>query len=166
MAKNAPAAKTAAAKTVAPKVGVKVEAKPAKEAKVSLAKMRGPKGVPETAKITILTDGGANPKRPSSKAFAAFACYKNGMTTGQFCDAVNAIGQEGMGTPNLTYDASHGFIKIEGYEPKLVEAKPKKEKAPKAEGATAPKSAPKSKPVAAKKEKAAADTEAKEEVMD
>lgn len=155
--KNAPAAKTAAAPATEE---VKTET-PAAEVKVPLAKMRGPRGVAETAKITILTANGQNPKRPNSKAFAAFACYKDGMTTGEFCDAVNAIGQQGMGTPNLVYDASHGFIKIEGYNPDVIAAKPAKEpKAPKE-----PK-AKKEKAPSKVAEVAAADAEATEETMD
>ena len=153
--KNAPAAKTAAAPATEE---VKSETTATAEAKVPLAKMRGPRGVAETAKITILTANGQNPKRPNSKAFAAFACYKNNMTTGEFCDAVNAIGQQGMGTPNLVYDASHGFIKIEGYNPDVIAAKPAKPaKEPKAKKEKAPSKVA---------EVAAADAEATEETMD
>lgn len=160
--KNAPAAKTAAAPaTEEVKSETTATATATAEAKVPLAKMRGPRGVAETAKITILTANGQNPKRPNSKAFAAFACYKNNMTTGEFCDAVNAIGQQGMGTPNLVYDASHGFIKIEGYNPDVIAAKPAKEpKAPKE-----PK-AKKEKAPSKVAEVAAADAEATEETMD
>lgn len=133
---------------------------PKKEAKVPLAKMRGPRGVPETAKIhKISTD---NPKRAGSKAAAAFACYKEGMTVGAFCDAVNAAGQDGMGTPNLVYDTKHGFISIEGYDPgEIIKAKEKVAKAPKTEKAEA-----KGKPVTKAPVKSEASKKAKEEVMD
>lgn len=152
--KTTPAAKTAAAPAPAEK--------PEKEVKVPLAKMRGPRGVPETAKITVLVEG--NPKREGSKAHAAFACYRDGMTVGEFCDAVNAAGQDGMGTPNLVYDAAHGFIKIEGYEPPggVIQPKPKKEPKPKEEKAAKGKSAKTADP----KAKAKADEEAEEEQID
>lgn len=84
---------------------------------------RGPRGVLESAAITVLV--AENPKRADSKAHFVFSHYKKGMTVGAFCDAV---GKEA--TPNLVYDAAHGFISIEGYEPgkKFVP----KAKAPKA----------------------------------
>jgi len=145
-----PAAKTAAAKKQPAKVEVGPEmgkvakniaavaeapkSAPAKEAKVPLAKMRGPRGVAETAKIHLLSKD--NPKRPGSKASQVFACYKDGMTVGAFCDAVDATPQKGQATPNLVYDAGHGFISIDGYDPgeiiKPKERAPKVEKAPKA----------------------------------
>lgn len=107
------------AKKEAPK---KEEAK-----KEEVAKSRGIKGVPLTAKIKMLVT--ANPKREGSKARDRFAFYKDGMTQDE---ALNA----GVTTPDLVYDASHGFIAIDGYSPKLV---PKKEKAEKP--AAAPKAA-------------------------
>ncbi len=132
--KPAPAApKTAAAATkIAPVSAPKSvsadlgdAAKPAAaEVKVPLAKMRGPRGVAETAKITLLVP--QNPKRAGSKAFAVFACYKEGMTVGAFCDAVDATENKGAATPNLVYDSAHKFIEIEGYTPAaFFEAKPK-----------------------------------------
>ena len=88
---------------------------------------RGPRGVTETAKITLLAK--SNPKRPNSKAFAAFSNYVDGMTVKEFADKAGEIA-----TVALVYDAKHGFISIEGYDPgELVQPKPrtKKEKAPK-----------------------------------
>lgn len=164
MATKKPAAKTAAAPAQAPKTVAAPAAAPAapkKEAKVPLAKMRGPRGVPETAKISILTDNKANPKRPNSKAHAVFSLYKEGMTVGKFCDAVDATDNKGAATPNLVYDSKHGFIAIEGYDPgEIIKAKPKAEKPEKKD--TAPKG-----PAVAKTAKASkADKEAKEETVD
>lgn len=82
---------------------------------------RGPKGVALDAIITLLVEG--NPKRPGSKAHSAFALYANGMTVQDFIDAAGAAA-----TPNIVYDAAHGFISVEGYDPKQVV---KKERAPK-----------------------------------
>ena len=159
--KPTPAAKTAAAPAPAPaatETKAAPAAAPAKEAKVPLAKMRGPRGVAETAKITVKYEG--NPKRPSSKAHAVFALYKTGMTVGEFCDAVDATENKGLATIAMTYDASHGFIEIEGYTPPVVhEPKPKKEPKPKAE-----KKAPAAKADPAAKAKA--DAAAQEEVVD
>ena len=84
---------------------------------------RGPKGVALDAIVSLKVEG--NPKRPGSKAHDVFAQYVDGMTVQQFLDAVGQAA-----TPNLVYDAAHGFIAIEGYDPKLVL---KKERAPKAE---------------------------------
>jgi hypothetical protein len=89
---------------------------------------RGPKGVALDALITLKCEG--NPKRPGSKAHAVFAQYADGMTVQAFLDAVGDAA-----TPNLVYDAAHGFIAIEGYDPKMVvkkERAPKEPKAPKA----------------------------------
>jgi hypothetical protein len=95
---------------------------------------RGPRGVPESAVITVLATG--NPKRAGSKAHAAFAQYRSGMTVKEFADAV---GKEATG--HLVYDTAHKYISIEGYTPgKMFEPKPpkeKKEKAPKVKGSDA-----------------------------
>lgn len=91
------------------------------EQAIAVARSRGPRGTVETAVITVLVD--ANPKRAGSKAEAAFALYRTGMTVGEFCDLA---GKDA--TPNLVYDTKHGFISIEGYDPEQVVAKPKKEK--------------------------------------
>jgi hypothetical protein len=45
----------------------------AAEQAIAVARTRGPRGVAETATITVLVD--ANPKRAGSKAEAAFALY-------------------------------------------------------------------------------------------
>ena len=90
---------------------------------------RGLKGVPLTAKITLIA--ATNPKRPGCAAEKRFALYETGKT-------VEAFLNEGGTTPDLVYDASHGFISVEGYTPKKMftpkakaEPKPKKEKAAK-----------------------------------
>ena len=92
------------------------------------------------------------------------------MTVGQFCDAVDATENKGAAAPNLVYDAGHGFISIEGYDPgEIVQPKPKappkEPKAPKAKKeAAAPVVAAQ---VAAKKKQVAeVEQQAKEEVMD
>ncbi len=103
------------------------------EAKEPAIRTRGPRGVPETAVITVLAD--KNPKRPSSKAFAAFETYSTGMSVKEFCDAV---GKEATG--HLVYDAAHGFISIEGYTPgQIITPKVREPKAPKEPKAKKPK---------------------------
>lgn len=96
----------------------------APEAKKAVG-VRGPKGVSLDAKITLLA--AQNPKRPGSKAHGVFSKYVDGMTIQQFLDA---NGGDDYATPNLVYDAAHGFIAIEGYTPKPVA--PKKAREPKA----------------------------------
>jgi hypothetical protein len=157
------AAKTAAAAPAA-KTAPKTEA-PAVEEKVSLAKMRGPRGVAETAKITVIST--ENPKRTGSKAHDVFSLYEDGMTVGQFCDAVNATKHNGLATVAMVYDAKHGFISIEGYDPGEIVAKaPKEPKAPKDASTPKEPKAPKGKVVAKPKVKAKADEEAEEETID
>lgn len=136
MAKK-PAAKAAPVKVApAPEPVVETPAAPA-----PAVGARGPRGVLETAVINILTPEMANPKRVGSKAHDVFSKYVDGMTVGEFCDAA---GKEA--TPNLVYDAAHGFISIEGYDPavKFVpkEKAPKAAKEPKAKKAKADKAAP------------------------
>ncbi len=101
------------------------------------AKSIGPKGVDLNAKITVLSTG--NPKRPNTKAYATFELYKNGQTVAENLAA-------GGFTAALIYDTAHGFIKIDGYEPKLVPVKPPKEakalKEPKAKTEAKAKAAP------------------------
>jgi hypothetical protein len=126
-----------------------IEAVEAAETAIAVARSRGPRGTVETAVISLLVD--ANPKRAGSKAEAVFSNYRSGMTIAEFCDAV---GKEA--TPNLVYDAAHGFIAIEGYDPEQVV---KKEKAPKAEKAA---KAPRAKK--AKKEATVEETEAQTEL--
>ena len=99
---------------------------------------RGPKGVATDAMITLRVEG--NPKRPGSKAHGVFAMYVDGMTVQDFLDAAGPAA-----TPNLVYDAAHGFIAIEGYDPEQVvrkerapkEPKPPKVKAPRGKKAKA-----------------------------
>lgn len=89
------------------------------------AKSRGPRGVSEDAKITLIAT--ANPKRVGSKAHAAFSNYVDGMTVKAFADAVGA-----EATGHLVYDSKHGFISIEGYDPgAIVVPKVREPKAPK-----------------------------------
>ena len=97
-----------------------------------VARTRGPRGVAETAIITLKTVD--NPKRAGSKAHAAFSAYVDQMTVAEYCDAVGTAA-----TPNLVYDAAHGFISIEGYNPAQVECKPKAEKVVKEPKAKKPK---------------------------
>lgn len=129
---NTPAADTAAVATE----------KPAAEAKAPAApRSRGPRGTEESAVIKLVAT--ANPKRPNSKAFAAFSNYKDGMTIKEFADLV---GKEATG--HLVYDAKHGFITIAGYDPGAIIVP--KERAP-------------AKPKAEKKVKVAKDTAAEAE---
>lgn len=124
----APAAKKVAAKT-APAAPAKKTVAKEEPAEAPAAKMRGPRGVTEDAVITLNVEG--NPKREGSKAFQAFSHYEDGMTVGAYCDAMEASGLGKEATPNLVYDAAHGFIAIEGYEGngelKIKEPKPAKE---------------------------------------
>lgn len=128
---------------------------------------RGPRGVPETAVLTVLAE--TNPKRANSKAAAVFALYTTGITIGELLDT--AAKTEGVDanyvTPCLVYDAKHGFISIEGYDPgEIVQlkprapAKPKEAKAPKEKKAKAEQTAEQ----AASKAEAAA--EAAAEMLD
>lgn len=87
------------------------------DAKPKTVGVRGPKGVELTAKITVLA--GTNPKRAGTKAFDIFSKYVDGMSVSEF---LAAAGEEA--TPNIVYDAKHGFIAVEGYK---VEVLPKKE---------------------------------------
>lgn len=88
------------------------------------AYVRGPRGVAADALIFLMTP--TNPKRPGSRAFEAFSHYGDGMTVAQYVEAAGKAA-----TANLVYDANHGFITIEGYEPKAPR-EPRTLKAPKA----------------------------------
>jgi hypothetical protein len=146
------------------------------QAPVPLSKLRGPRGVAETAKITLLAQ--TNPKRPNSKAHMVFSQYRDGMTVGEFCDAVNATvnadgsSNTGAGTPNLVYDARHGFISIEGYTPPdgVIQPKPPKPpkapKEPKATKVKAEKAAPTKTAEEISAEAAAVEAAVTEEVME
>lgn len=105
--------------------GAAAEANAAVEKAKAAAKSRGPRGVSEDAKITLIAQ--ANPKRPGSKAHAAFGNYVDGMTVKAFADAVGA-----EATGHLVYDSKHGFISIEGYDPgAIIVPKVREPKAPK-----------------------------------
>src|SRR5262245_16606719 len=108
------------------------EASAAVEKAKATSRTRGPKGVKEDAVITLLAT--ANPKRADSKAHRAFGNYRNGMTVKEFADALDADDLlKGTSTGHLVYDAKHGFISIEGYDPgAIITPKPKDPKAPKA----------------------------------
>lgn len=160
----ATAKKTAPTSKTAPVAPVKTASAPApvvEEADVT-PRTRGPRGVPETAVINVLVD--TNPKREGSKAHAVFSHYESGQTIAEFCAALEATDPEMVkeATPNLVYDAKHGFIEIDGYTPpggvvvkEVKQPKPKSETAPKGK---------KAKPAPA--DTAAADAEALEEVVD
>ena len=138
----------------------KVAAKAAPAEVTPIPRSRGPRGTAETARITVLAP--ENPKREGSKAQAVFAHYENGMTIAEFAASLDEAGIGKEATPNLVYDAKHGFIAIEGYEvPGGVVTK--EEKAPKPAKEPKPAKAPK-----AKKEKAPVEEspEAEVEVMD
>ena len=129
------------------------------EAKAPAApKTRGPRGTSEDAKITLVAT--ANPKRPASKAFGVFASYVDGMTVKEFCDL---NGKEATG--HLVYDAKHGSISIEGYDPgAIVVPKPKAPAKPKAEKKVKAAKAPADPAVAEAKE--ALEAEVATETMD
>lgn len=135
-------AKTSAAKKTAnPKIDAAVAAAEAAEQAAAAAeqasaepKTRGPRGVAETAVISLKVEG--NPKRAGSKAYDRFALYRDGMTVGE---ALNA----GITTPDLVYDSKHGFVAIEGYDPgEIVQPKVREPKAPKEPKAKKVKPAP------------------------
>jgi len=99
--------------------------------------VKGPKGAALDAKITVLA--ATNPKRPNTKAFDVFSKYVDGMTVQAFMDAAGS-----EATPNMVYDAKHGFIAIEGYVVEVLPpkaprvAKEKVAKAPKAKAEKLP----------------------------
>lgn len=61
---------------------------------------------PDTARITVLTEGGKNPKREGSKAHGTFSLYATNRTVGEFLKA-------GGFYAALSWDVGHGFIKVE-----------------------------------------------------
>lgn len=93
--------------------------------------VRGPRGVPEEAVVHLLST--SNPKRTGSKAEKAFSLYRDGMTVKDFADCLDAEPElKGTSTGHLTYDAKHGFIAVDGYDPgAIVVPKPKAAKVPK-----------------------------------
>jgi hypothetical protein len=133
----------------------------ATEAAPKAAASRGPRGTVETAVITVLV--GDNPKRAGSKAHTVFSHYQSGQTIAAFADALATAGLGKEATPNLVYDAKHGYIAIEGYDPGEIVVKAAKEpKAPKE--AKAPK-AKKEKKVAAAEDASAVEAAVQEETM-
>lgn len=121
-------AKKNSAKTVEPPVETPTKEPEVTESTTSepaapAEKMRGPRGVADSAVIKLLVQ--TNPKREGSKARERFAHYVDGMTVGAALDA-------GVTTPDLVYDTKHGFIAIAGYDPgEIITPKPKEPKAPK-----------------------------------
>ena len=110
---------------------------------------------PPDAEVTFLVED--NPKREGSKSFDRWKGYAGASTVGDYIAAGGTYG-------DLKYDAEHGFIKVEGFEAKLVERKVRE---PKAEKPAAAESAPAPVRRKAKKEKAApATVEAEEEEME
>lgn len=153
MAKAQPKVKK---ETPVPKTETKPEAPAAETPEKAAAepKSRGPKGVADTAVVKLLVN--SNPKREGSKAHGRFAAYKASQTVAEALDA-------GVTTPDLVYDAKHGFISIEGYDPgEIIVAKPKAEPKPKAEKGVKAKAVKSDEQKAKEKQ---ADEEAQEESM-
>ena len=156
MAKSPAAKKAASTKIEAAQAAAQAAEQAAQAAEQSSPaaaepKTRGPRGVAETAVITLKVQG--NPKRAGSKAYDRFALYRDGMTVAEALDA-------GITTPDLVYDSKHGLVAIEGYDPgEIVQPKVREPKAPKE---------PKTKKVKAAPAPADPEVEksAKEEVMD
>lgn len=88
--------------------------------------IKGPKGVPLTAHVTLIAT--TNPKRAGTAAYERFAKYENA--------TISFLLDSGITTPDLVYDAAHGYITIEGYTPtKTFVRKERPVKAPKADKA-------------------------------
>lgn len=60
---------------------------------------------PNSAVITLNTEGGKNPKRAGSKSHDRFANYKTGMT-------VESAIKAGVTYADLSWDVGHGFISV------------------------------------------------------
>lgn len=60
---------------------------------------------PDTAKITVKTEGGKNPKRVGTKAHSTFELYAKNATVGDFIKA-------GGFYAALSWDVGHGFISV------------------------------------------------------
>lgn len=63
------------------------------------------KTFPKDATITVLTEGGANPKRAGTKAFDKFERYSRCKTVAEFV-------ADGGKLTTLAWDTGHGFIKV------------------------------------------------------
>lgn len=61
---------------------------------------------PDTATISVLTEGGKNPKREGSKARGRFDLYATNRTVGDYIKA-------GGTYSSLSWDTGHGFIRVE-----------------------------------------------------
>ena len=109
---------------------------------------RGPKGVDSHARLSVLV--GDNPKRPGSKAHDLFKLYEGVSTVGEFL-------AKGGTTAAIHYDASHGFIQVDGFEPKALPER--KAKAAPVEAEEAPKAKKPRKGKGKKTEEAPADAE-------
>ena len=121
MAKNKPAKVSKVDPSIIARTAID---KASDTAKVSAAiGVRGLKGIPVTAKITVLA--ASNPKRAGCAAYDRYALYRDGLTQEEFLAA-------GGTTPDLAYDTKHGFIAVEGYSPELVVKKERAVKEPKA----------------------------------
>lgn len=103
--KSAAPSLTPPVKGSAPAAGQKKEAKAPKEPKAP-RESNFKKIYPDTAKISVLTEGGKNPKREGTKAHSTFALYASHRTVGEFIKA-------GGFYAALSWDVGHGFIKVE-----------------------------------------------------
>lgn len=94
-------------------------AEPAGQEAPKSVKSKLSKLYPEDAVIRLTVEG--NPKKPGSWAHKAFACYKDGMTVGDFFAATADLTAEKDGEVRkrqatygtITYDVGHGYIKVE-----------------------------------------------------
>jgi Cu/Ag efflux protein CusF len=104
---NSPASLTPPVKSAAPAAAAQNKSAAPKAPKEPKAPRESSfkKLYPDTAKITIKTEGGKNPKREGSAAAKRFALYKNGMTVGE---AIKA----GVFYADLAWDVGHGLVSI------------------------------------------------------
>lgn len=78
-----------------------------------------PAAYPPTARITIATEGGANPKRPGSQAHRAWGAYTkaDGKPVVTVAEALARFAELKFSLryarSALRWDAGHGFLKIE-----------------------------------------------------
>lgn len=97
--------------------GYEIANRPAEKAKAaSKRKGHSPKPLwPETARIRVLVE--KNPKRKGSMAARRFEHYRDGMTIGEYLDAVEGLTSEDPRYTNrrdIVWDERHGFIRVEG----------------------------------------------------
>ena len=92
--------------TMAKKTAEKPAAKAAPAKKSGIEKAQevaaGKRAEKMALKIKVLVE---NPKRPGTKGFKAFACYKNGMTVGEFVKAGGTLA-------DVRWDSEHNFIEL------------------------------------------------------